>query len=67
MTARRSPEGLLQPGWREATHRINGLDLHVVEAGEAGRPLLVLLHGFPARTDRSLAGMEELSRCTERS
>lgn len=40
-------ENLLQPGWRESTRRINGLDLHVVEAGEDGAPLLVLLHGFP--------------------
>jgi pimeloyl-ACP methyl ester carboxylesterase len=30
-------------------HDINGLDLHVLEAGfePAGRPLVVLLHGFP--------------------
>ena len=47
MTPRTSPPGLLQPGWREAVHRINGLDLHIVEAGEPGRPLVVLLHGFP--------------------
>lgn len=26
---------------------INGLDMHVLEAGEPGRPLLLLLHGFP--------------------
>nr|WP_314075651.1 alpha/beta hydrolase [uncultured Roseococcus sp.] len=26
---------------------VNGLDMHVLEAGEAGRPLLLLLHGFP--------------------
>lgn len=47
MTPRRSPAGLLQPGWREVTHSVNGLDLHIVEAGEAGQPLLILLHGFP--------------------
>ena len=30
-------------------HDINGLDVHVLEAGfePAGRPLAVLLHGFP--------------------
>jgi pimeloyl-ACP methyl ester carboxylesterase len=26
---------------------INGLTMHVLEAGEAGRPALLLLHGFP--------------------
>jgi pimeloyl-ACP methyl ester carboxylesterase len=26
---------------------VNGLDMHVLEAGEAGRPLVLLLHGFP--------------------
>src|SRR3954465_10359501 len=26
---------------------INGLSLHVLEAGEAGRPCVLLLHGFP--------------------
>lgn len=26
---------------------INGLAMHVLEAGEAGRPVLLLLHGFP--------------------
>ena len=26
---------------------VNGLDMHVLEAGEAGRPALLLLHGFP--------------------
>ena len=26
---------------------VNGLDTHVLEAGEAGRPALLLLHGFP--------------------
>ena len=25
----------------------NGLDMHVLEAGEAGKPCLLLLHGFP--------------------
>ena len=40
-------ETLLQDGWRETTRTVNGLKLHVVEAGEEGRPLLILLHGFP--------------------
>jgi pimeloyl-ACP methyl ester carboxylesterase len=26
---------------------VNGLEMHVLEAGEAGRPALLLLHGFP--------------------
>jgi len=26
---------------------VNGLDMHVLEAGEPGRPVLLLLHGFP--------------------
>jgi pimeloyl-ACP methyl ester carboxylesterase len=26
---------------------VNGLAMHVLEAGEAGRPVLLLLHGFP--------------------
>jgi epoxide hydrolase 4 len=38
---------LLQDGWRETTKSVNGVTLHVVEAGRPGRPLLVLLHGFP--------------------
>lgn len=38
---------LLRPGWRESVRTVNGLALHVVEAGEPGDPLLILLHGFP--------------------
>jgi pimeloyl-ACP methyl ester carboxylesterase len=30
-----------------STRRINGVDLHVVEAGPEDGPLVVLLHGFP--------------------
>ena len=41
------PEDLLQPGWREARRTINGLSLHLVEAGDPADPLLILLHGFP--------------------
>lgn len=43
----RTDHALLEPGWREDVRTVNGLDLHVVEAGEPGDPLLVLLHGFP--------------------
>lgn len=32
---------------RHATLKLNGAAFHVAEAGEAGRPLVVLLHGFP--------------------
>src|ERR1700712_3197638 len=38
---------LLQPGWTEGVRQVNGLSLHVVEAGPADGPLLILLHGFP--------------------
>ncbi|RZI76713.1 MAG: alpha/beta hydrolase [Pseudomonas sp.] len=38
---------LLRPGWRETIYAVNGVDLHVVEAGSPHDPLLVLLHGFP--------------------
>ncbi len=41
------PETLLQHGWRETTRSINGVNLHVVEAGDEDAPLLILLHGFP--------------------
>jgi pimeloyl-ACP methyl ester carboxylesterase len=38
---------LLQPGWRESSRSVNGVTLHLVEAGRPGDPLLLLLHGFP--------------------
>lgn len=43
----RTDEDLLEPGWRERWCRVNGVDLHVIEAGRAGDPVLLLLHGFP--------------------
>jgi pimeloyl-ACP methyl ester carboxylesterase len=40
--------GLLPRGIRaRMLEGINGLRVHLLEAGEAGRPLLLLLHGFP--------------------
>ena len=38
---------LLRPGWTGGMRRVNGLSLHVVEAGPPDGPLLILLHGFP--------------------
>lgn len=38
---------LLEPSWRERAVHANGVDFHIVEAGESGAPLLLLLHGFP--------------------
>lgn len=29
--------GLLEPGWREATRTTNGVRLHIIESGRAGR------------------------------
>ena len=42
-----SPPSLLQPGWTEGWRTVNGVRLHVVEAGPADGPPLILLHGFP--------------------
>ena len=42
-----SSSSLLEPGWREGHRSVNGVTLHVVEAGLDDGPLLVLLHGFP--------------------
>lgn len=42
-----SDSALLEPTWRERWCHVNGTDLHVIEAGRSGAPLLVLLHGFP--------------------
>lgn len=38
---------LLIEGWREAWCRAGHVDLHVIEAGRRGDPLVILLHGFP--------------------
>jgi pimeloyl-ACP methyl ester carboxylesterase len=38
---------LLEPGCRSGTRIIQGLLLHVVEAGPEDGPLIILLHGFP--------------------
>lgn len=39
---------LLDPGTATSTRRtVDGVDLHVVEAGDPADPLVVLLHGFP--------------------
>ena len=38
---------LLRAGWRESEKVVNGVSLHIVEAGAPGGPLLLLLHGFP--------------------
>ncbi|MBP0437046.1 alpha/beta fold hydrolase [Tianweitania sediminis] len=40
-------DSLLDANWRASRRRINGLDLHIVEAGDPNAPLVVLLHGFP--------------------
>ncbi len=37
------PDGLQS----RCVHGVNGLDMHLLEAGQAGRPCLLLLHGFP--------------------
>jgi pimeloyl-ACP methyl ester carboxylesterase len=39
--------GMMENGWRSTRLSVNGLSLHVVEAGDNDRPLLILLHGFP--------------------
>jgi pimeloyl-ACP methyl ester carboxylesterase len=38
---------MIENGWKSSRLSVNGLSLHVVEAGEDDCPLLILLHGFP--------------------
>lgn len=38
---------MMKAGWKSTQQSVNGLSLHVVEAGPAEGPLLILLHGFP--------------------
>lgn len=40
-------DDLLRPGWRATKRAVNGVTLHVVEAGREGDPVVILLHGFP--------------------
>lgn len=50
MTASTYGEGTLPKGVRSRMiHGVNGLDVHILEAGyeNTGRPLALLLHGFP--------------------
>ncbi|QQV78004.1 alpha/beta hydrolase [Sphingomonas aliaeris] len=46
-STRRFTTGLLQPGWRESHRAIDGVTLHVVDAGPVDGPVVILLHGFP--------------------
>lgn len=38
---------LIQAGWTDTTRQVNGVTLHVIEAGPRNGPLVILLHGFP--------------------
>jgi pimeloyl-ACP methyl ester carboxylesterase len=38
---------MMENGWKSKQISLNGLSIHVVEAGEQDKPLLILLHGFP--------------------
>jgi pimeloyl-ACP methyl ester carboxylesterase len=37
----------MEANWSSSRQTVNGVTLHVVEAGPADGPLLILLHGFP--------------------
>ena len=49
MTELQPLDGSVLPGGIRArfVERVNGLRVHIVEAGEPGHPCLLLLHGFP--------------------
>ena len=51
MTELQPLDGSVLPGGIRArfVERVNGLRVHIVEAGEPGHPCLLLLHGFPER------------------
>jgi pimeloyl-ACP methyl ester carboxylesterase len=38
---------IIETGWESTKLMVNGLSLHVVDAGPKDGPLLILLHGFP--------------------
>ena len=38
---------MMQDNWKDEHRTVNGISLHIVEAGPADGPLLILLHGFP--------------------
>lgn len=38
---------MMEHDWRDEHRTVNGISLHIVEAGPADGPLLILLHGFP--------------------
>jgi pimeloyl-ACP methyl ester carboxylesterase len=38
---------IMENGWKSKQLFLNGLSMHVVEAGDDDKPLLILLHGFP--------------------
>ena len=44
------------------TARVRGLDLHYLEAGEPGRPLVLLLHGSLGSADQWGPHLEALAR-----
>ena len=45
--------GVLLPGISARfVENVNGLRMHVLEAGTPGRPCLLLLHGFPELATR---------------
>jgi pimeloyl-ACP methyl ester carboxylesterase len=48
MTLDSLPASALPEGIRSRfVEGVNGMRMHVLEAGEPGRPMLLLLHGFP--------------------